>query len=161
MEREHAHQNGAFTATFNLEPFPLPPLSLDPEQFRYQLFWPFHNINTDQLSWKTYSATFADVAETDKHIDLNPLSFKLHLFEIAFYELVYKSLAQHGTCFGFCLESIYARENTRTAIPRTESCSIPPVRNSSLSPITSSPVSRTRKWLMKPASCMATNWGHR
>ena len=170
MEREHAHQNGAFTATFNLEPFPLPPLSLDPEQFRYQLFWPFHNINTDQLSWKTYSATFADVAETDKHIDLNPLSFKLHLFEIAFYELVYKSLAQHGTCFGFCLESIYARENRslfiepyipRTAIPRTESCSIPPVRNSSLSPITSSPVSRTRKWLMKPASCMATNWGHR
>ena len=111
LESDHSHQNGAFTATFAMQPFPLPPVSLDPQQFRYQLFWPFQNINTDQLSWKTYSDTFADVAETDKHIDLNPLSFKVHLFEIAFYEMVYKSLAQHGTCFGFCLESIYAREN--------------------------------------------------
>jgi len=107
----HSHQNGAFTAVFNMEPFPLPPVSLDPEQFRTQLFWPFHNVDIDTLSWKTYSDTFADVAETDKHVDLNPLSFKLHLFEIAFYELVYKSLAQPGTCFGFCLLSIYSREN--------------------------------------------------
>ncbi|MEO6924067.1 MAG: hypothetical protein ABI142_09595, partial [Bryocella sp.] len=111
LENDHSHQNGAFTATFAMQPFPLPPVSLDPNQFRSQLFWPFQNIDTDQLSWKTYSDTFADVAETDKHIDLNPLSFKVHLFEIAFYELVYKSLAQNGTCFGFCLESIYAREN--------------------------------------------------
>lgn len=111
LENDHSHQNGAFTATFAMQPFPPPPVSLDPEQFRYQLFWPFQNIDTDQLSWKTYSDTFADVAETDKHIDLNPFSFKMHLFEITFYELVYKSLAQNGTCFGFCLESIYAREN--------------------------------------------------
>jgi len=111
LENNHAHQNGAFTATFAMQPFPLPPVSLDPGQFRSQLFWPFQNVDIDQLSWRTYSDTFADVAETDKHIDINPFSFKMHLFEITFYQLVYQSLAQPGTCFGFCLESIYAREN--------------------------------------------------
>lgn len=111
MENSHAHQNGAFTATFAMQPFPSLPVSLDPAQFRSQFFWPFQNVDIDQLSWRTYSDTFADVAETDKHIDLNPFSFKMHLFEITFYQLVYQSLAQPGTCFGFCLESIYAREN--------------------------------------------------
>ncbi len=111
QESNHAHQNGAFTATFEMQPDPLPPVSLDPDQFRTQLFWPFQNIDVDQLSWRSYSDTFADVAETDKHIDLNPFSFKLHLFEIAFYNIVYQSLGQPGLCFGFSLESIYAREN--------------------------------------------------
>ncbi len=79
MENDHAHQDGAFTATFEMQPFPLPPVSLDPDQFRYQLFWPFQNFDINTLSWHTYSDTFSDVAETDKHIDLNPFDFKLHL----------------------------------------------------------------------------------
>ena len=91
--------------------FPLPPVSLDPDQFRYQLFWPFQNFDTDTLSWHTYSDTFSDVAETDKHIDLNPFDFKLHLFEIAFYSIVYESLGSPGNCFGLCVESTFAREN--------------------------------------------------
>jgi LGFP repeat-containing protein len=111
MENDHAHQNGAFTATFEMQPFPLPPVSLDPDQFRYQLFWPFQNFDTDTLSWHTYSDTFSDVAETDKHIDLNPFDFKLHLFEIAFYSIVYESLGGPGNCFGLCVESTFAREN--------------------------------------------------
>jgi len=111
LEDNHAHQNGAFTATYEMKPFPLPPVSLDPEQFRTQLFWPFQNFDTDTLSWKTYSDTFSDVAETDKHIDLNPFDFKLHLFEIAFYSIVYEGLGGPGNCFGLCVESTYAREN--------------------------------------------------
>lgn len=111
LENNHAHQDGAFTATFEMQPYPLPPVSYDPDQFRTQLFWPFHNFDTDTLSWRTYSDTFSDVAETDKHVDLNPLDFKLHLFEIAFYNLAYESLGEHGNCFGLCVESIFAREN--------------------------------------------------
>ena len=110
-EDQHTHQDGAFTATFELQPFPLPPVSLDPAQFRSQLFWPFHNVDVNPLTWQNYADTYSDVAATDKHVDLNPLSFRMHLFEITFYELVYRSLAQVGACFGFCLESVYARDH--------------------------------------------------
>src|SRR5260370_32123032 len=82
----------------------------DPMMFPTELFWPFTNFDTSDLDWKHYAETFSDVAETDKHVNLNPFDFKLHIFEIAFYALAYHSIAKGGNCFGMCLESIYARD---------------------------------------------------
>ena len=107
-EAVHTHQNGAFTAEFAFQPNDTPIIA-DTVNFREQAFWPFKNFDTNPLSWAQYEKTFRDVVETDKHIDLNPLHLNVHLFEILFYETVYRSLAQGGNCFGMCLESVYAR----------------------------------------------------
>jgi len=107
-ESNHSHQNGAFTAELACQPNDTPVIT-DSARFREQAFWPFENFDTNPLSWAQYEKTFADVEETDKHINLNPLHLNVHLFEIAFYETVYRCLAQSGNCFGMCLESVYAR----------------------------------------------------
>ena len=39
------------------------------------------------------------------------LPWNWHLWERAFFQLVYRSIAAGGNCFGMCLESIYARES--------------------------------------------------
>ncbi len=100
------HHNGAFDAQFRVHPKTAFETN-DPND----LFWPFRAPKLHQLSWDTYAQTFRDVVETDKHINLNPLDLSLHPWEIFFYEIFYRSLAQTGTCFGHCLEAIYAREN--------------------------------------------------
>ena len=108
MEPSHTHQNGAFQAEFAIQPTDVPVI-VDSSKFREQAFWPFSNFDTGALSWAQYEKTFRDVVETDKHVNLNPLHLSIHIFEILFYELVYKSLAQGGNCFGMSLESLYAR----------------------------------------------------
>jgi len=107
-EISHTHKDGAFTAEFEFQPTDTPAIT-DDANFRERAFWPFHNFDTNPLSWAQYEKTFRDVAETDKHINLNPLHLNVHLFEIAFYEAVYRSLAAPGNCFGMCCESLYAR----------------------------------------------------
>jgi hypothetical protein len=101
------HSNGSFNV--NMKPMPQPQIfSTDLSVFRKNLFWPFHNFDTFALSWTEYSETFTDVGEGD--LGFNVLPWNWHLFERAFFELVYRYLAEHGNCFGMCLESIYARE---------------------------------------------------
>jgi hypothetical protein len=101
------HSNGSFNV--NMKPMPQPQIfSTDLDVFRKNLFWPFHNFDTFALSWTEYSETFTDVGEGD--LGFNVLPWNWHLFERAFFELVYRYLAEHGNCFGMCLESIYARE---------------------------------------------------
>ena len=107
-ETDHTHQNEAFTAEFAIQPNDTAVI-VDSANFREQAYWPFKNFDTDPLSWAQYEKTFRDVVETDKHIDLNPLHLNVHLFEILFYETVYRLLAKGGNCFGMCLESLYAR----------------------------------------------------
>jgi LGFP repeat len=108
-ENSHAHLNGAFIAVLEVQPLNQ---ALAPGvRFRRQLFWPFHNFKTLQLSWAQYEETFRDVAEVDKNISFDPLHPRLHLAEIAVYETVYNSLARGANCFGMCLEAIYAREH--------------------------------------------------
>ena len=48
--------------------------------------------------------------ESDKHLSFNPLDFRVHPWEILFYALFYHGLAEGGSCFGTCLEALYARE---------------------------------------------------
>jgi hypothetical protein len=77
----------------------------------HELFWPFENTPTFKLGWNIYARTFRDVKETDKDINLNPFDLSVHPWEIFLYEAFYNSLAQGGSCFGQCLEAVYAREH--------------------------------------------------
>lgn len=72
----------------------------DSENFRRNLFWKFHNPHIAELSFETYAATFSDVEADD--------SWGWHLFNHIYYETAYKNAAEKGTCFGMCLEAIYA-----------------------------------------------------
>ena len=101
------HSNASFNV--NMKPMPQPQIfSTDPAQFRTQLFWPFHNFDTDALSWTEFSETYTNVGEGD--LGFNILPWNWHLWERMFFQFVYRGLAQGGNCFGMCLESIYARE---------------------------------------------------
>jgi hypothetical protein len=72
------HSNASFNV--NLKPMPQPQIfSLDPAQFRTQLFWPFHNFDTDALSWTEFSETFTNVGEGD--LGFNILPWNWHLWE--------------------------------------------------------------------------------
>lgn len=102
------HSNTSFNV--NMKPMPEPQIySTDPAQFRTQLFWPFHNFDTDPLSWTEFSETYTNVGEGD--LAFNILPWNWHLWERAFFQFVYRTLAKGGNCFGMCLESIYARES--------------------------------------------------
>jgi hypothetical protein len=96
----HEFQNSAFTAVLEVQP---QEQALEPAPFRKQKFWPFANFTVTKLSWRQYEATYRDVAETDKHINLNPFDHPgIHIFEQLFYEAVYNALAEGGACFGVC-----------------------------------------------------------
>jgi hypothetical protein len=41
------------------------PMPFDPNKFRQQMFWPFDNFSTKELSWSQYAQTFRDVAEDE------------------------------------------------------------------------------------------------
>ncbi len=101
------HSNASFNVNF--KPMPEPQVEpTSPALFRTNLFWPFQNFGTDALSWTEFSETFTDVGEGDLSFSLFPWSW--HLWERAFFQLVYRGLAKGGNCFGMCLEAVYARE---------------------------------------------------
>jgi hypothetical protein len=76
-------------------------LPLDPNlPFRAQYFWPFSNFGTDVLSDTTFAQTFGDVHEDESAL--------WHPFDQLFYNVVYKTMASGGNCFGMCLEALYA-----------------------------------------------------
>jgi hypothetical protein len=104
------YSNGGFKVV--MKPTPEPEtVTTDPSLFRTNLFWPFHNFDTDPLTWETYSETFADVGAGDASFNLGTiLPWNWHLFERAFYQFVYRTLAKPGNCFGMCLEALYARD---------------------------------------------------
>ena len=91
------HRDGNFVATYSIRN----PVTFDPNQFRQQLWWSFENFDTDALTYDQFAATFSDVAPDE--------SAFWHPFNRLYYELVYKSIAQSGNCFGMSLESIYAQ----------------------------------------------------
>ncbi len=72
----------------------------DKESFRKNVFWDVHNPSVPELDFNTCAATYSDV-ESDDSIDFHPLTH-------AFYDWVYKGAAATGTCFGMCLEAVYA-----------------------------------------------------
>ena len=102
------HQADSFAAVFELQPLEIFPVG-DNLQFRQQAFWPFRNFDVGDMGWDQYEQTYSDIAAIDKNIDVNPLHLNIHIFEIIFYETVYRSMSAHGVCFGMGLESIYAR----------------------------------------------------
>ncbi len=105
FDADFTHHDNLFDARFRVEPKTKENIT-DP----HQLFWPFSNTSTFKLGWDTYARTFRDVVETDKHLDFNPLDFSVHPWEIFFYETFYNNQAEGGSCFGTCLEAVYARE---------------------------------------------------
>ena len=68
---------------------------------RQSLWWPFHNFCTPFLSQHQMAQTFTDVTEDETNF--------WHPFDNLFYNYVYQRSAEKGTCFGMCLEAIYAR----------------------------------------------------
>jgi LGFP repeat len=71
----------------------------DKENFRRNLFWNIHNPKIEKLDFNIFAETFSDV-EADDTVGFHPLN---HLF----YE-IYKGTAATGTCFGMCVEAVYA-----------------------------------------------------
>ena len=101
------HADGGFRA--NIKMMPQPQIfSTDPAKFRTNLFWPFQNFNTDAMTWTQFSQTFTNVGEGD--LSFNVLPWNWHLWERAFFQLVYRGIASGGNCFGMCLEALAARE---------------------------------------------------
>ena len=68
---------------------------------RRSLWWPFHNFDTPFLSQHQMAQTFTDVSEDETNF--------WHPFDNLFYKYVYQRSGESGTCFGMCLEAIYAR----------------------------------------------------
>jgi len=81
----------------------------DSAQFRQNLFWSFKNPKIAKLSFETCAATFSDLEADDSWI--------FHPFNRAFYETVYKGAAKTGTCFGMCLEAMYALKGVSSSRP--------------------------------------------
>ncbi|WP_029146640.1 hypothetical protein [Methylophilus sp. 5] len=79
------------------------------DHFRQNLFWSFKNPKIAKLSFETCAATFSDLEADDSWI--------FHPFNRAFYETVYKGAAKTGTCFGMCLEAIYALKGVSSSRP--------------------------------------------
>lgn len=101
------YANGAFHV--NMKSMPQPQIfASDPAHFRTNLFWPFHNWKTHAMTWTQFSQTFTNVGEGD--LGFNVLPWNWHLWERAFFQLVYRGIAAGGNCFGMCLESIYTRD---------------------------------------------------
>jgi uncharacterized protein with LGFP repeats len=101
------YANGAFHV--DMKPMPQPQIfESDPAHYRTNLFWPFHNWSTHALTWTQFSQTFTNVGEGD--LGFNVLPWNWHLWERAFFQLVYRGIASGGNCFGMCVESIYARD---------------------------------------------------
>ena len=123
-DEENELKYGQAKVKFNFEPdgFIIAPFDSENfrETFRKTLFWNINNpagktkktdsvgrlTNEDkypdlkEFSWETYASTFRDVEQNESHI--------LHPFNYLFYKYLYKTLPNEGTCFGMCVEAIYA-----------------------------------------------------
>jgi Ca2+-binding RTX toxin-like protein len=95
-EIHHEHHG---TGTFSVQSTH----AFDRSDFRGQLWWPFHNFKTPELTYDVFASTFADVNQDE--------SGWIHPFNWIFYNTVYKGLADGGNCFGMSLESIFAQVN--------------------------------------------------
>ncbi len=73
----------------------------DASKFRQNLFWNYENFSTAKLTKSQFAQTFTDVDEDESVI--------WHPFNALYYELVYKSMADGGNCYGMSLESVYAQ----------------------------------------------------
>ena len=85
-------------AVFNIKndrPYPA-------DDFRGQMWWSFHNFNTNPLTYDQFAQTFADV---------DPEENIVHPINKLYYALLYKHSAKGGNCEGMSLESIFARIN--------------------------------------------------
>ncbi|HEY0785674.1 MAG TPA: hypothetical protein VGD62_07360, partial [Acidobacteriaceae bacterium] len=92
----------------DMKPMPQPQIfASDPAHYRKNLFWPFVNFDTPAMTWTQFSQTFTNVGEGD--LGFNLLPWNWHLWERAFFQLVYRGIAAGGNCFGMSLESLYAR----------------------------------------------------
>ncbi len=100
------HRDGGFGVEMKAIPQPQV-FSTAPGQFRTSLFWPFHNFSTEAMTWTQFSKTFVNVGEGD--LGFNLLPWNWHLWERAFFQLVYRGIASGGNCFGMVVESHYAR----------------------------------------------------
>jgi hypothetical protein len=67
-------------------------------------WWGVSNRGTPVINYSTYASAFRDVDSDTEWWDVTDWLDK------AFYQLVTKSLAKNGNCFGMSLESIYARK---------------------------------------------------
>lgn len=101
------HRDGGFGVEMKAIPQPQV-FPTGPGQFRTALFWPFHNFSTEAMTWTQFSKTFVNVGEGD--LGFNLLPWNWHLWERAFFQIVYRGIASGGNCFGMALESHYARE---------------------------------------------------
>jgi hypothetical protein len=79
----------------------------DHNDWRGELWWSFHNFDTDTMSVQTYSDTFVGVPNNFQAIT--------NWGDGLYYQLVYKGSAANGNCFGMALDSIDAQFANRTA----------------------------------------------
>jgi len=79
------------------------PIPYDTSDFVRTLGWRFHNFTTTELTYDQFAQTFTDVGPDETWL-FNP-------FNHAFYELIYKGIADGGNCFGMSLTSVYAQIN--------------------------------------------------
>jgi hypothetical protein len=100
LQTWHNGPDGRFKAEFRLEPDGFVTNPFNSEQFRRDLFWNIHNPCIPVLDFDTYAATFSDVEADDGPV--------FHPFNHIFYQAAYKKSAKTGTCFGMCLEAVYA-----------------------------------------------------
>jgi LGFP repeat len=79
------------------------PIPYDTSDFVGNLGWSFANPTTPRLSYAQFAATFRDV-DPDEYAWRHP-------FNRLYYELIYKSLAKGGNCFGMSLTTTFAQKN--------------------------------------------------
>jgi hypothetical protein len=79
----------------------------DHNDWRGELWWSFHNFDTDIMPVQTYADTFVGVP--------NNFHAVTNWGDGLYYELVYKKSAASGNCFGMALDSIDAQFANRTA----------------------------------------------
>ena len=92
--------DGSFRASLRIDIDGFDINSWDSANFRRDLFWNIHNPLIPELDFDTYAATFSDVEADD--------SPYFHPFNHIYYQAAYKKAAAPGTCFGMCVEAIYA-----------------------------------------------------
>ncbi len=110
----YSGEDGKFRADLRIEidGFVMDPFDI--ANFRKNLFWNFlvpsksgsgltGNPSIETLTFKNYADTFSDVEADDTPI--------FHPFNHIYFQAVYEHSAANGTCFGSCLEAIYALKN--------------------------------------------------
>jgi LGFP repeat len=92
--------DGKFKAEFVIQNDSFSANPFDSDNFRKNLFWNIVNPRLTNFDTNLYAETFDDVESDDTTL--------WHSFNKLFYDSVYEDLGGKGTCFGVCLEAIYA-----------------------------------------------------